>query len=135
MSISSKALEQIRALREKLRQLRDRAGKGAAAEAIVGFDQKALALEGAGGGGRGGGGRGPTGGPDTITSLNAALGVLMRLIQSADIAPTTQATAAAADRRKAMAGLLQQWTAMKVQDLVNLNSQLQQAGLPNLAVE
>jgi hypothetical protein len=135
MATASKALEQMRALREKLRQLHDRAGQGGTADAITAFDQRAAALEGAGGGGRGGGGRGGAAGPDTITSVNASLGVLMRLIQEADVAPTTQAVAASADRRKAMASLLQRWAAMKSQDLAALNAQLKQAGLSELTIE
>jgi hypothetical protein len=59
----------------------------------------------------------------------------MRLIQEADVAPTTQAVAASADRRKAMASLLQRWATMKSQDLVTLNTQLKQAGLSELKVE
>ena len=135
MATASKALEQMRALRERLRQSRERASQGGAADAITAFDQKLAALEGAGGGGRGGGGRGAAPGPDTITSVNGSLGVLMRLIQEADVAPTTQAVAASADRRKAMASLLQRWAAMKSQDLVTLNTQLKQAGLSELKVE
>jgi hypothetical protein len=134
MVTGSKVLEQMRALREKLRQLRERAGQGTTADAIAAFDQKVVALEGTGGGGRVGGGRGAASGPDTITSVNGSLGVLMRLIQGADVAPTTQAVAAAADRRKAMASLLQRWAAMKSQDLANLNIQLKHAGLAEVTV-
>jgi hypothetical protein len=135
MATASKGLEQVRALREKLRQLRQSASQGGAADAITAFDQKLAALEGAGGGGRGGGGRGAATGPDTIATVNGSLGVLMRLIQEADVAPTTQAIAASADRRKAMASLLQRWATMKSQDLVTLNTQLKQAGLSELKVE
>jgi hypothetical protein len=133
-AVASKALEQIRVLREKLRQSRDRAGQGTVADAVAAFDQKVIALQGAGGGGRGGG-RGAVSGPDTIASVNGSLGTLMRLIQGADVAPTTQALAAAADRRKAVAGLLQRWSAIKAQDLPTLNSQLKQAGLLEITVE
>jgi hypothetical protein len=134
MATASKALEQMRALSEKLRQLRDLA-QDAASDAIAEFEGKVLALEGAGTGGRGGGGRGAAAGPDTITSVNGSLGVLMRLIQEADVAPTTQAVAASADRRKAMASLLQRWAAMKSQDLATLNMQLKQAGLSEISIE
>ena len=135
MLAGSKALEQMRALREKLRGMRERAGGGASADTLAAFDQKLGALEGASGGGRGGGGRGAAAGPDTVSSVNASLGVLMRMIQSADVAPTTQAAAAAGDRRKALAGLLQRWTAMKGGELAGLNAQLKQAGLPEILIE
>jgi hypothetical protein len=39
------------------------------------------------------------------------------------------------DRRKAMAGLLQRWAAMKSQDLATLNTQLKQAGLSEISIE
>jgi hypothetical protein len=131
-STAQQALEQIRSLREKLRQSRERAGQGAIADAIAGLDQKVSALEGSGGGR---GGRGAAVGPDTMTSVNGSLGVLMRMIQGADVAPTSQALAAAADRRHALAGLLSRWTAIKAQDLASLNGQFKQAGLPNVTVE
>jgi hypothetical protein len=46
-------------------------------------------------------------GPDTFASLNGALAGLLRTLQGADAAPTTQAVAAAADRHKALAALQQ----------------------------
>jgi hypothetical protein len=130
---AAKALEQIRALREKLRALRERAAPGAASDAVTEFDQKLAALQGTGGGGRGG--RGAASGPDTITSVNGSLSLLMRMIQGADAAPTSQAMAAAADRRKAMAGLLQRWTAMKAEGLATLNRQLKLGGLSEITIE
>ena len=103
-----KILDEIRALRPKVAQSKD-------------LDQKLTALAGASGG-RGGGGRGGPAGPDTLNSVRGALGNLQRLIQGADVAPTAQETAAAADRRKAFAALQQRWTA--------LQSELKQAGIP-----
>ncbi len=101
---ASAALEEIRALREKSKDNAD-------------LDAKLAALQGTLGFGRGGGGgRGtPAGGPDTLTSVNGELTTLLRLIQEADVAPTTQAATAAADRRKALAALLNRWTALKTQ--------------------
>src|SRR5207247_1925091 len=109
-------------------------GDGAAA-----FEKKLTELVGAGGGGGrggGGGGRGAVaGGPDTLTSVSATLGLLMRSIESADAAPTTQAVAAVADRRAAMAKLMARWTALKNRDLADLNVQLKQSNLPVVKLE
>jgi len=59
-------------------------------------------------------GRGaPVVGPDTLTSVTAALTNLLRMIEGADVVPTTQAAAAVADRRKALATLLAQWKTMR----------------------
>jgi photosystem II stability/assembly factor-like uncharacterized protein len=72
-------------------------------------DPKLAALVGEGGRGRGA----PVAGPDTLTSVTAALSTLLRMIEGADVAPTTQVVAAAADRRKALATLLAQWKTIR----------------------
>ncbi|HYL73334.1 MAG TPA: glycoside hydrolase [Bryobacteraceae bacterium] len=90
---ASKSLEDIRARRAKLRDHPEQAD----------LDKQLAALEGGGGGGRGAGRGAPVGGPDTFTSVSGALGGLLRTLQNADAAPTTQAAAAAADRHKALA--------------------------------
>jgi photosystem II stability/assembly factor-like uncharacterized protein len=97
---ASKSQQEIRARRAKLRDHPDQAE----------LDKKLAALEGGGGGGRGGGGGGrgaAASGPDTFASVNGALAGLLRTLQGADAAPTTQAVAAAADRHKALAALQQ----------------------------
>ncbi|MGI8745362.1 MAG: glycoside hydrolase [Bryobacteraceae bacterium] len=128
---ASKALDQIRSLRKQLTQLRERGGQGGVTEAITAMDRKAVAIEGAGGFGRGGGGgRGAAPGPDTLTSVSGALALLMQSLEGADVAPSTQSTAAVADRHAAMAKLLQRWNALKTADLADLNRQLTQANLP-----
>jgi hypothetical protein len=54
------------------------------------------------------------------------------MAQSADVAPTAQVAAAAADRRKALAALMERWSTLKAQDLPALNGQLKQANLPEV---
>jgi hypothetical protein len=54
----------------------------------------------------------------------------MRLLESADVMPSTQAVAAATDRRAALAKLLDRWNALKSRDLADLNARLKQANLP-----
>jgi photosystem II stability/assembly factor-like uncharacterized protein len=122
----AQSLDQIRALRKQVQQLHERAGQGAAADALYAFDKKAAALEGAG---RGAGRFAPAGGPDTLASVQAALTGLLRLLQGADAAPTSQAASAAEDRRKAKTELMARWRALREQDLRTLNAQLRQAGL------
>ena len=94
-------LDQIRALHPKLGQAR-------------GLDQRLTALEGAPTGGRGGRGA-AAGGPDTLSSVRAALSNLLRLLQEADAAPTTQEAAAVAGRHKAFTALQQRWTALQAE--------------------
>jgi hypothetical protein len=59
----------------------------------------------------------------------------MSLLQGADVAPTTQAAAAAADRIKALAEVLKRWDALRGETLAALNAQLKQAGLPPIVVK
>jgi hypothetical protein len=126
---ASKCVEEARALRKQIEQLRGRAGQGATADAMDAFDKKVVAI--AGSGGRGGGRFAPGGGPDTLASVQGALANLLRLMQGADLAPTPQVVAAADDRRKAMAALMERWRSLK-QDAATVNAQLKQAGLPEL---
>jgi len=104
---ASKAIQDIRERREKLKDHPDQAE----------LDKKLAALEGGGGGGRGGGGGGgrfaAAGGPDTFASVRTALSGLLTSLQNADAAPTTQVTAAAADRHKALAALEQRLQEMR----------------------
>jgi hypothetical protein len=132
---TAKALEQIRTMRAQLGPLREKAGPGATADAITAFDQKVVALGGAAGGGRGGGRGAVAAGPDTLSSVTGSLIQLMRLLESADVAPATPAVAAAADRRAALAKLVERWNALKSRDLADLNTRLQQANLPAVAAE
>jgi hypothetical protein len=132
---TSKALEQIRTMRAQLGPLREKAGPGTTADAMAAFDQKLVALGGAAGGGRGGGRGAVAAGPDTLASVSSSLTQLMRLLESADVAPATQAVAAAADRRAALAKLVERWNALLSRDLADLNTRLQQANLPAVAAE
>ena len=124
---ASKELEPIRDLRKQIEEMRKSAG--AMADALDTFDKKLAALAG---GARGGGRFAPPGGPDTLASVQGALSGLLRVIQGADVAPTTQVVAAASERRKALANLLEKARALKDQDLAALNAQLKQAGLTEL---
>jgi len=136
---TGKALEQLRAMRAQLGQLRDKAGAGVppGPDAIAAFDQKAAALEGGGGGrGGGGGGRGSVpGGPETLGGASGSLNTLIRLLEGADVTPTTQLVAAVTDRRAALAKIMARWTALKGAELAALNAQLKQANLPTVTLE
>jgi hypothetical protein len=59
----------------------------------------------------------------------------MRLLEGADVTPTAQAAAAAADRHAALAKLLERWNALKSRDLADLNARLKQANLPAVTAE
>ena len=61
------------------------------------------------------GSRGAAPGPDTFTSVNGALTALLQGLQEADVTPTSQMVAAVADRRAALAKLMAEWAALRVQ--------------------
>ena len=105
--VAAKCMEEAAALRKKLEQA------GAKTDATDALVKKITAIAGGGAGGRGGGRFAPAGGPDTLASVQGALSNLLRLAQGADVAPTPQVVAAAADRRKAFASLLERWRSLK----------------------
>jgi hypothetical protein len=113
-------LSEVRALREKVNARRGGPGSVAGDDlrALVAFDGKLGALEGGGGGGRGGGGGGRGGapeGPDTLGNISGGLNQLMGLLQGADVTPTTQLSAAVAQRHAALSKLMTQWSALKAE--------------------
>lgn len=132
---ATKALQELRAVQQQLRGVKERAN-GAAADSVATLEKKLTEIGGAGGGGRGGfgGGRGAPAGPETIATVNASLTTLMRMIEAADVAPTTQATAGAAEKRASLRKLMQRWNSVKTTDLPALNAQLKQASLPEVTV-
>jgi hypothetical protein len=109
-TISKALYDDVVAAQKALAQLRGiRTQSGAAP-----FAQQLTALEGSPGGGPGGRGAAPAG-PDSLNSVAGALGALMTTLQSADVTPTTQLASAVADRRAAMARLMQRWIALKAE--------------------
>jgi hypothetical protein len=57
---------------------------------------------------------------------------LFRIIQDADVAPSTPIAAAVTDIRRESSSLLERWRAIESQDIPALNRQLQGAGLPQV---
>ncbi len=106
----STALDEVRAARAQLREARQ--GEGASASSTNALDPKLEALAG-----REGGRPGPPGTaqPDTLNSVRTSLLTLMGDLQEADVAPTTQAVAAVAERRDASAAILARWRELKAQ--------------------
>jgi hypothetical protein len=80
------------------------------------FAQRLTELEGAAAGGGRGGGRGPApAGPDSLSSVSAALNTLMTSLQAADVTPTTQLVAAVTERRAALAKLMAKWKLLRTE--------------------
>ncbi|HEU5219031.1 MAG TPA: hypothetical protein VFU23_10240, partial [Gemmatimonadales bacterium] len=115
------ALEELRALREKVKAARA-AASGAAAQALDDFDHKAAGLDGSGG----------FAGPPTLRRLSGELAGLYGTLQEADVAPTTQALAAIAEREASLRDALARWSTLRTSDLATLNAALRSAGLPEI---
>jgi len=126
------ALEQVRKIRSQLKDLRGRASQPALANAIDALERKMAALEGTGGGFRGGGGTSASSQP-SLSRMSGELLGSMGLVEGADVAPTTQAVAAARQIQSSLDQILARWSEAKDKDVKTLNEQLVRAGLPPLA--
>jgi len=104
-----KSLDAARAFHAALQQRRTTGGD---AHVLTALEERLTAIEGQPASGRGPGGAGAAG-PETLNSLAAGLTQLMRLLQEADVTPTTQLVAAVQKRRVAVAELLRRWQALE----------------------
>ncbi|HLZ92015.1 MAG TPA: hypothetical protein VKQ28_09890 [Candidatus Acidoferrum sp.] len=127
MNESYEALRQVQSLRA---QLKDRAAKahGALAESVTTLDNQAAELEGAAQSAFFGL---PASGkrPENFSTLNQHFNALLTVADSADAAPTTQASAVYAEIEDALVKLLDRWKKMRSTDLPTLNSSLKKAHL------
>ena len=128
MNQSYEALEQVRSVRTQLKELAAKGGKGRLAEAIATLDKKAAELEGAAQSSFYGS---PPRGKqlENFSTLNQHFAGMLAVADSADAAPTTQATAVFGELRTALESLLARWKNAKAQDIPALNKQLKEAGL------
>ncbi len=129
MGETARALDEIKSVRGQLKELEAKASAGSLAGAITALDKKAEAI--------GGRNLGEFGfffyhGPDTLQSIRGSLGMLMGMLQGADVAPTAAQAAAAAKRHQTVQSLLARWNAVKSTDLPALNRQLVKANLAEI---
>jgi len=68
--------------------------------------------------------------PENFSTLNQHFGQLLGIANSADAAPTTQASKVYADLGKDLDSLLKRWNDLKQNAVPKLSSELQKAGLP-----
>jgi hypothetical protein len=125
----SAAMEQVTALRSQIKELQKPAPKEISVS-LTALDQK---LQTFAGGEAGRGGRG--GDPKSLAALRGALLGLMGLLQEADVAPTTQALAAAADLKRAQQAIFDSWQLIKTQDIAAMNEQLRNSKMPELRLD
>lgn len=125
----TEASDQLRSVQQQLKARAASAGQGALVDEIASMDKKLEALGGSQAGMFAFFRRGVSG-PDTMMSLRFGLLGLMEGLQAADVSPTAAQIAAVADRRRALANLIEKWTALKNVDLKELNRKLERANLP-----
>jgi len=130
MNETYEALQQVRSLRP---QLADRAGKakGALADSLSALDKQVAELEGASQGAFFG--IPPSGKrPKNLSTLNQHFGQLLSVVDSADAAPTTQASTVYLELEGSLEKLLAQWKKVGDSDLPALNALLKKAHLEEL---
>ena len=120
------AMTQVRAVRAVARANRDK-GAGSIVEALAALDATLGAIEGGGGGRFGGGAT-----PESLGQVRSDLEQLFGQVEDADAAPTTQLAAAVAERRAALAMLLDRWATLRRTEIPKLNAHLSAAGLAEL---
>ncbi|GAC1446551.1 MAG: hypothetical protein NVSMB56_06310 [Pyrinomonadaceae bacterium] len=114
---SREALEQIRKLRTQLKETLARTPQGATAEAAIALDKKLATIEGEGARGT------VTTSDANFAKITASLVTLLQLLQSADVAPTTQAVIASSETQRTLQELLSGWQELKDGDVRKFNAQ------------
>jgi len=128
-------VEQIRKLRDQIRESISRVDRGPLAEALNVLDKKAAAI--------GGEGRGDATSPGlpggtidmrepNLTRLNGGFSSLIEHLQDADLAPTEPVLTAATSLRTTLRKLLADWNELKSKDVAAINEQLRAANQPVL---
>jgi hypothetical protein len=105
-----------------------KAGKGALADSIAALDKKCAELEGAAQSNFFGLAPGAKP-PENFSTLNQHFGGIFAVADSADRAPTTQATALYKELQAALADLTGRWTKIREQDIPALNVELRKGGI------
>jgi len=126
--------DEARRIRGQLTDLRAKVTDATLKRHVDALAEKIQGVAGGGGGGfgGGGGGRGGGGGAARVTAA-AVLGnarTLFNLIEEADVAPTSQISAAGPDVLKDSRTVQDSWRAIKSTDIPALNQELSAAGLP-----
>jgi photosystem II stability/assembly factor-like uncharacterized protein len=129
MNESYEALEQVKSVRAQLKDLSGKAtGKEKLAKELAALDKQCAELEGATQPSFNG--VPPTGKqPENLSTLNQHYSGLLAVADSADAAPTTQATAAFRDLEESETALRRRWGALSERDIPDLNADLKRSGL------
>ena len=125
----TRSMDRLHAVREQIKALTGRSGS--LAPSLAALDLSAVRLEGSADAGSGA----PPAGAITFQSVSGGLRSMLSLLQSADVAPTTQAVAAATEVRVSLQSVLQRWSAVESNELAQVNAKLSEAKLPAIRPE
>jgi len=128
MNESFAALARVQSVRSQLKDRASKAGKSALADSIAALDKKCAELEGTAQSNFFGIAPGAKP-PENFSTLNQHFGGLLAVADSADAAPTTQATALYKELQAALQDLTGRWTKIREQDIPALNVELKKSGL------
>ena len=128
MNQSYEALAQVRSLRAQLKERAAKVGKGPIADAMAALDKKLAEWEGAAQSSFFGlpPSEKP---PENFSTLNQHFAGILGVADSADAAPTTQATAVFRELRAALESLQSLWKKIKEEDVSTLNKELKKSRL------
>jgi photosystem II stability/assembly factor-like uncharacterized protein len=130
MDDSLEELQQVQSVRAQLKELAAKV-KGKLAEQVDALDKQCAELQGATQSGFYG--LPPSGKrAETLSTLNQHFAAILATADSADAAPTTQATAVYQELDDASTALRKRWNALNETALLDLNQSLKQANLPTI---
>jgi photosystem II stability/assembly factor-like uncharacterized protein len=124
------ALGDLRNLRKKLAEAKNKAGQNDVVKSIDELDKKLAAIES--------GVQQTPPQPTPLTDfplirLSGAFTTLLDLLQDADATPTTQAVSASKELQQAWMSLQKRWNEVKEKDIPALNEKLKQVGLATMS--
>jgi hypothetical protein len=126
-------LQQVRGLRQQLKNLTTKIREGQLKKTVAAVESKTAELEGS----EGGYGTSFLSTPEgrSLARLNVGLNTLLTAVDSAEAAPTTQAVSMFNDLTNALDQQLARWDVIKSKDVPELNRKLKRSGLPQLNPE
>jgi photosystem II stability/assembly factor-like uncharacterized protein len=126
-------LQQVRGLRQQLKNLTAKIREGQLKKTAAAVESKTAELEGS----EGGYGTTFLSTPEgrSLARLNVGLNTLLTAVDSAEAAPTTQAVSMFSDLTNALDQQLARWEVIKSKDVPELNLKLKRSGLPQLNPE
>ncbi len=132
MNYSFESLEQAKSVREQIKDLSKEArAKDKLVKGLAALDSQCAELEGATQRSFFGV---PSSGkqPENLSTLNQHFAAILAVANSADAAPTTQASNAYQDLEQSETAMRRRWSAIRERDIPDLNKELAKAGLSSI---